>query len=192
MALCISLFPTTVQLDPQDVPPFITNKLVQRQVMAICNIRDILTPPTPTPSPLSHCHGNTQPRQGLVSGKTRNRRGREEDGEDQNGIIRDGQLGNGADVSGAHFEDPVSLYAFTRSNMDTKRMESVPWDVDHHWNGDMHSHTHLEAREVSASTGRARSYSEGESASLGSIPVSQDTQHMLATIDEMRDKGQLT
>lgn len=108
--------------------------------------------------------------------------------ERENVATLDGETGGAVkSTSGAHFEDPVSVYAFTRSDVDLKRMESVPWDMDHQWNGDEHSHTHLEVRAVRKPGSRLRSRSEGEPASLHSIPLSQQ---VLMEGDESEDKGQ--
>jgi hypothetical protein len=101
--------------------------------------------------------------------------------------MRDGELDDDIDKSGVHFEDPVSMHVFTRNSRDVKRLESLPWDMDHHWSGDTHSHTHLEAREVNKSGDRLRSRSEGDSAELHSIPVVQHNQHKG---EESEGKGQ--
>ena len=164
--------------------------------MAVRFIHDILTPPSPSspsPSPLHHHHEQH------TSQPSRHRRGVGDNGSHKETFPRgqgveggnesevwSGRSGNGTDNSRVPFEDPVSVYAFTRSNLDMKRMESVPWDVDHRWNGDGHNHTHLEAREVSANTERLRSYSEGESASPHSIPVAQPP---LQTVEDVEDIG---
>ena len=177
------------------LPPIIVNLTLPHQVMAVRYVRDILNPPPPPPSPLLRGH-TSQPSQqhspssslltvllpwyrrggGAVT-PTRgdHRENREREG---NGVMtEDRQLCEDAGESGVHFEDPVSMHAFIRSDRDVKRMESLPWDMHHHWNGDTHSHTHQEAREVSGKQDRLRSYSEGESPKLHSIPVLQHNQH---------------
>ena len=88
---------------------------------------------------------------------------------------RGGQFEDGTQQSGVRFEDPISIYAFTEGASERRiqygRMESVPWDIHHRWDGDRHNHTHLKALEVSSKNERTRSYSEGDSASLHSISV---------------------
>jgi hypothetical protein len=173
------------------VPPIIINRVVERQVLAVHYIRNILTPPLP-PSP-SPAHSRRARRRG---------RGRVEKGsadsfpshgsawaDEAEG--QDGPLGNGILDRSVPFEDAVSVSAFMRTNKDLKRLESVPWDMYHCWDGDKHSHTHLEAVEATTQAERSRSYSEGESAGLHSIPVLQPT--LIQRIaEELEDKGQVT
>ena len=142
--------------------------------MAVYYIRNILTPPSPRPSPshLPQKHSSQQ----TPTSHDGNERGREDE-EALNGESTDTAP---IQSSGAHFEDPVSVYAFTRSNKDLLRLDSVPWDMDHHWNGDEHCHAHLAAREPDAAcmeTGkRRRSYSEGAQVTFHSIPQIQQNQ----------------
>ena len=45
-------------------------------------------------------------------------------------------------LSGAHFEDPVSVEVFTQLRDNALQIDSVPWDPDHNWAGRNHTHTH--------------------------------------------------
>ena len=175
-------------MDLKALPPIIINQSQRKQVMAIRYIRDILTPSiSPSPSPRHH-------RQPKKKKKRRGRGSTESLPHLQNwdeGTTPVGPSGNGMHNSTAPFEDPVSVYAFTRSNRDIKRMESVPWDMHHRWEGDKHSHAHLEAIEASTNTERSRSYSEGESAGPHSIPVMQ-SMLMQQIAEDLEDKGRVT
>ena len=167
--------------------------------MAISCIRDLLAPSLPpSPSPQStrrlkkskkRGKGSTSslpPIQFLDSNA-------ENSGEGE-AAPYEASSGNGTTDTTARFEDPVSVYAFihSSSSRDMMRMESVPWDMHHHWDGDEeHSHTHCEAMEPSPRTERLRSYSEGESASLHSVPVVQPTL-MHQILEDSEDKHQVT
>ena len=102
---------------------------------------------------------------------------------------------NGTHNRGVPFEDPVSVYTFTHTREgEMRRQESLPWDLAHNWKGgDRHNHAHSEAMEPSTCTERVRSYSEGETASLHSIPVVQPTllQKLVEDSSEFA-KGQVT
>lgn len=87
-------------------------------------------------------------------------------------LTPEGPTDNWAGKRDVPFEDPVSVYAFIKSNRDMSRMDSVPWEIDHHWEGDRHSsHTHSEVTVPSPASERSRSYSEGDAIGSHSNPI---------------------
>lgn len=176
----------TLQVDPVGVPPIVVHIILQNQVMAVHFIRDILTPPSPahTSRPSKSRRTVRLPWQRKRVAATALQQSEDEPSTEQ----WERESAGDAVSSGMHFEDPVSVYAFTQTTTQLRRMESVPWDVHHHWSGDQHSHTHMEAREMNVETGtRVRSHSEGDPASLHSISLLQQNQQVL---DKPEDKGQ--
>ena len=142
--------------------------------MAVRYIRNILTPPH-----TDHHSSEPQPLSSLIPWQFQERNGEggnegREVGDDDG--VGEGDLGEETDamISGVHFEEPVSLYAFTRSRNDLLRLDSVPWDLDHHWSGDNHGHTHQEVRQGEVNTAsvgrRVRSGSDGTQVVFYSIP----------------------
>lgn len=184
---------TILQLDPKALPPIITNQVMRKQVMAVRYVKEILTPSlSPFPSPRSGRRKKKNKKQGSTASLPHIHivdEGTDPTG--QSGETPSGPSGNGTADSIARFEDPVSVYAFIHSSKEIRRMESVPWDMYHHWEGDDHSHTHLEAVQASPRVERSRSYSEGESAGFHSAPVLQPTL-MQQIVEDSEGKGQVT
>lgn len=159
--------------------------------MAVRSVRDILTPPlSPAHRPhTSHPSKNRRtvrlPWQQKRAAATTLESSEDEPSTEQ----WEGEIEGGTVSSGIHFEDPVSVYAFTQTSTQLRRMESVPWDVHHHWSGDEHSHTHQEAREVTVEIGnRERSRSEGEPVDLHSISLLPQNQQVLDKPEDSQNK----
>lgn len=134
------------------LPPIIVNRTLRRQVMAVKYIRNILTPPPPPPLPHPHKKHSSLRKVG----------DRAQNGEVIDDHGREDALG--LSHSGVHYEDPVAVHTFTRGQRVVKRIDSVPWDMNHHWNGDDHGHAHQEVGQVNTSaegSGRGRSHSDG-------------------------------
>lgn len=162
------------------------NLILQRQVMAVGFIRDILTPAHQphTSHPSKHSRRPRLPWHRKRAAATLK--------EDEPSMERESAaIASGGFSSTTQFEDPLSVNVFTQGTTQLRKQESVPWDIYHHWNGDAHSHAHLEAREVNVDTGnRERAYSEGEPASPHSISVLQQHRQVVRECDEPEDKGQ--
>ena len=179
-----------MQVDLKGLPPIIVNHMQRKQIMAVHYIREILTPDSSSPSITSRQKKGVKKKGDSESIESLPQE-LDNQSERESGGIRVGPSGNGTRNIAAPFEDPVSVYAFIRSSGEMSRQESLPWDMAHRWNGDKHSHAHLEAIEVGAETERVRSYSEGETASPHSIPVVKST--LLQQIaEDSEDKGQVT
>lgn len=181
---CVYFLLSILQLDPKALPPIITNQVMRKQVMAVRYVKEILTPSlSPFPSPRSGRRRKKNKKQGSTASLPHIHivdEGTDPTG--QSGEIPGDPSGNRTADTTARFEDPVSVYAFIHSSKEMRRMESVPWDMYHHWEGAEHSHTHVE---------RSRSYSEGESVGIRSAPVLQPTL-MQQIVEDSEGKGQVT